>query len=131
MNHKVRAIDLKPGMYVIVQEWLDEIGKEPENLGAFFESKPKKKPIGDPMKVLAVALPLVTVEICKTLARGVLDSREIQFMQVDLKYVRSLAPQYGKGKPAQTDTEKRLKNSTVVQRYIPGEGWTHMLKEKK
>lgn len=52
------------------------------------------RPVGDPLRVLVVALPLVTVENLGQRARGVLDVRRVRLQQVGLNYVRSLIPQY-------------------------------------
>ncbi len=98
-NHKIRNVDIKPGMTLIVSEWLDETLKkdEPEpECNRFFggHRKPDKKPLGDPILVLAVALPFITVKMLGNGQRGVLDTRPIQFMVVDQKYVRSLIPNW-------------------------------------
>ena len=129
MNHKIRAVDLKPGMFVIVQEWLDEIGHESELVDRW--GRKPKKPIGDPFRILAIALPLVTVEILETGQRGVLDSREISFAVVDKKYVKSLIPDFRKQRRELTDYEKKLRDGRIVERYTLGKGWESIITEKK
>ncbi len=74
-SHKVRPIDLNPGMFVFVSEWLDEAGAPAtETVQSIFgpeERQRKRKPVGDPLKILAVALPYVTVEVIQHKQRGV------------------------------------------------------------
>lgn len=113
MNHKVRAIDLKPGMFVIISEWLDEQpGQKNTEMGMFgpYEIEAKRKPVGDPLKILAVALPYVTVEVIQHRQRGVIDTRLSEFIKVNLAYVRSLVPDYGRRPKLLTDGEKKQRD---------------------
>lgn len=99
-NRAIQKDDLKPGMFVIVEEWMDETlapAPEGDERPYWMRNPNTRKPVGDPMKVLAVALPFFTVELCgKDKARGVLDTRHIKLQEVGLDYVRSLIPNYGK-----------------------------------
>lgn len=89
---------MKPGMFVIVSEWLDEIGKnfDEQPKGMMFGPPPPswRKPVGDPLKVLALALPYATFEFTPNKGRGVIDTRTAEFIKVDRAYVRSLLPHY-------------------------------------
>lgn len=97
MNHKIRSIDLKHGQFVIVSSWLDEQGRDytkPINGPFGTEIYATRKPVGDPMKVLSVALPYITVELVSNKTRGVVDTRLIELTLVDRQYVKSLSPKY-------------------------------------
>lgn len=139
MNHKIRSIDMKPGQFVIVCEWFDETFKreagEPQNPYAV---KNPPKPVGDPMKVLAIALPFVTVELLHqfgqntTGQRGVLDTRLCGFIQVDLAYVKSLVPGYGKKAKRLTDKQKRDKETNTKQVYFAKDSvWREVVEKKR
>lgn len=79
-THTIRAVDLKVGMYVIVEEWFEARGAQ----------------VGIPLRVVGLALPLMTVQHCaRPDIRGVMDTRQMRLTRVDLAYVRSLVPDYG------------------------------------
>lgn len=81
------AGDLKVGMYVIVRQWHQAQGAA----------------VGIPLKVVGLALPLMTVQYCpQPTVRGVMDTRQMSLTQVDLAYVRSLVPSYNARKPTAT-----------------------------
>lgn len=110
MKGKIAADDLKPHIYVIVEEWLDETLAplaDGDDRPYWMRHPQQRKPVGDPMKVLAVALPFFTVELCASGQRGCLDTRQVKLQQVDVAYVRSLIPAYGKKRRALSDEEKR------------------------
>jgi hypothetical protein len=89
-----------------------------------------RKPVGDPMKVLAVALPFVTVQLCAAeQTRGCLDTRQIKFQQVDVSYVRSLIPTYGKRSKKLSDAEKRAQEAKVREVYKGG-SWQTVLEPR-
>lgn len=125
MNHKIRAVDLKPGIFVIVSEWFKDMERETDN------RHHKAGPLGDPLEVLSVALPFFVVKICQNGNRGVLDSRLMELMVVDRAYVRSLVPNYFLKRRSVSDEEKRRNAGQVVKRYVPGEGWKEIIKETK
>jgi hypothetical protein len=118
MNHTIRPIDLKAGMFVIISRWYDEDPdvktKTSEGIFGPVEVEVKRKPVGDPMKVLAIALPYITVDIIQHKQRGVLDTRLNEFLKVDIGYVRSLCPDYGKKERKMTDGEKRIRDGESV-----------------
>ena len=87
-----------------------------------------KKPLGDPLEVLAVALPFFTVKICQNGNRGVLDSRLMELMVVDKAYVKSLVPNYFERNTTKSDLPSGF---TKSHRYVPGEGWKEVIKENK
>ena|ERR1035437_838011 len=133
MKGKISPDDLRPGKYIIVTEWLDETFKEDEREHDFWGrriEKPKK-PVGIPFKVLAVALPFMTLESLfgASQQRGIFDTRVALLMEVDLDYVRSLVPAY---KPSSRQspgisTDDRLR----IQRYTTGKGWEEVREEKR
>jgi hypothetical protein len=96
----VRAVDVKPGMYLIVRAWLDEKQVDPQKpmgdltVEEFRMVHTPPKPIGEPFRVLAVALPFITLEACQNRVRGVFDTRRAELMAVDLEYAQTLYPQY-------------------------------------
>lgn len=89
--HIIRPIDIKPGMFVFVSKWYEQKDDEPA------------RPVGDPLKVMAVAPPFITVQIIGNGKRGVMDTRLNEFTKCGLDWVRSLVPQYG---VKQNDSEK-------------------------
>lgn len=126
---KLRPIDMKPGQYVIVSEWKDEAGLPAYGSREWYElpqNQQIKKPIGDPLKVLALAFPYVTVEVCQNRTRGVLDTRLSDFILVDKTYVRSLVPSYFKApkKPVETKEEPQ-------RRFVMGQGWVEVPKGRR
>ena len=135
MKGKISPDDLRPGKYIIVTEWLDETFKEDEReydfWGRLSHREKPKKPVGIPFKVLAVALPFMTLEALfgATQQRGIFDTRVALLMEVDLDYVRSLVPSY---KPVSRrapglSTDDRLR----VQRWTAAEGWKEIREEKR
>lgn len=102
---RVSPDDLRRGLFVIVEEWLDEEFKTPEE-DAYLPywaraPKPARKPVGDPMEVLAVELPFITVQLCAPpRPRGVLNTKTVRLQAVGLDYVRSLIPQFGQKREA-------------------------------
>lgn len=128
MSRKITADDLKPGQFVIVEEWLDEaLAPSPDGDDRpYWMRNPKlRKPVGDPMQVLAVALPFFTVRLCQgDQPRGVLDTRQVKLQEVKLDYVRSLIPSYGRktkkaGPPA--PSKQRYDPATQQWRTVPEE----------
>lgn len=81
---------MRVGMFVIVEEWLEQDAPT-----IVYGARPR--PIGLPLKILSLALPLMAVEYCaiKDL-RGVMDTRQAKFTRVPLQYVKALVPSYGK-----------------------------------
>lgn len=139
MNAKIRPIDMKPGMFVMVCRWHDEpdydqpmpTKREEGYFGAEREIEVKRKGVGDPVRVLALAIPFATIEICANKQRGVIDTRLCDYIQVDKAYVRSLVPDYFR-KPKKLSSEAEAKiNGRRIHRYIPGEGWKELIKEQK
>ena len=91
-THTIRAVDLKVGMYVIVEEWFEARGAQ----------------AGIPLKVVGLALPLMTVQHCAHMdIRGVMDTRQMRLTRVDLAYVRSLLPEFNPRKKALPPPEPR------------------------
>lgn len=85
--HTIKPFDLKVGMYVIVEEWYQAQGAA----------------VGIPLKVVGLALPLMTVQFCPSPGiRGVMDTRQMRLTQVGLGYVRSLVPSYNARNPLKT-----------------------------
>lgn len=136
-NHKIRPIDLKPGMFVIVSKWLDEpeSGPKTKTIDSWLgprEVDVPRKPVGDPVKVLAIALPYITVDVVQHKQRGVLDTRVMELIKVNLSYVRSLVPDYGKRPKKLTDDEKRAQDTTTIQLFKPSEAiWTDITRPRK
>lgn len=138
-NHKIRPVDLKAGMFVIVSEWNDEKnGPSTETKESFmghYEVPIKKKPVGDPMKVLAIALPYITVDVIQHKQRGVIDTRLMELMKVDKKYVRSLVPDYGKKiKPPKrlTEAEKIASEYNTRKVLVAGSSvWKEIMEKRK
>ncbi len=96
-THVIRPIDIKPGMFVFVSKWYEEHAKKDEEVARDMWGKPTpaaKKPVGDPLKVLAVAPPFITVQILGNGNCGVMDTREVEFTKCGLEWVKSLIPQY-------------------------------------
>lgn len=90
-THNVLPQMMKKGMFVIVEEWY------PDETAA---SHLRKRPIGLPVKILSLALPIIAVEFCAIPGlRGTMDTRQAKFTRVPMQYVRSLVPGYGKIKP--------------------------------
>ena len=88
-SYRVRPIDMKKGMFVIVSEWYGESNSH-TLLGI-------NKPVGLPLRIEAVALPLIAVSYMPTPGiRGVMDTRRSEFMRVPASYVKALLPDYGK-----------------------------------
>lgn len=84
-THTIKPFDLKVGMYVIVEEWYEARGAQ----------------VGIPLKVVGLALPLMTVQHCAHMdIRGVMDTRQMRLTRVDLAYVRSLLPDFSPRKKA-------------------------------
>lgn len=89
-TYAIRPIDMKAGDYIIVSEWY-------EDTVANDNPYVTKKPLGIPMKVLALALPFIAVEFCGGVGtKGVLDTRRSAFIRVGRAYVDALG---GKGGP--------------------------------
>jgi hypothetical protein len=135
LKGKIEPDDLRAGQYIIVTEWYDETVKDDEyDFWGHPIQRPKKQ-VGLPFKVLAIALPFVTLEalavgITQGSTRGVFDTRLAALMEVDLRYVRSLMPGYtpsGVRRPTDLTKDERI----VVQRYTAKEGWTEIRKEPK
>jgi len=107
MNSYIPHDDLKVGKFVIVSEWLDEKNEQNDDSPLpYMHNARQRKPLGDPLKVLSVALPFIVVEVIqKPGSRGVLDTRLCRFIQVDIGYVRALVPTY----------KKKAKNVAVVR----------------
>lgn len=92
-THTIKPFDLKVGMYVIVEEWYEARGAQ----------------VGIPMKVVGLALPLMTVQYCPEPGiRGVMDTRQMRLTRVDLAYVRSLLPEYTPRKKALHPPEPKV-----------------------
>lgn len=139
MKGKIASDDLRPGKYIIVSEWYDETFKEEEKESgdpySFFYrprvEKPKK-PVGVPFKVLAVALPFITLETLepgRKDKRGVLDVRTVGMIEVDLAYVRSLIPEFkptSSRVPANLTKDEREKAQIY---FMKGGVWKEILKE--
>lgn len=131
MNHKVRAQDIKKGDHLFVCEWLDEESKDvrDEYFGGFlFANARVAKPIGDPFKVLAIAFPFITVEMCANGARGTMDTRKAVFISVDEEYVASLHPQYGK-KPKKSEGIPLLGGNTKHRYNQTTRRWETIIEE--
>jgi hypothetical protein len=98
--YTVRGPDLKPGMFVIVKSWREDALVDPAKQMQYMTVNELRtvmagrRPVGDPIKVLFVALPFFTVEICCNGMRGVVDSRAVELMVVSEEYVKSLMPRY-------------------------------------
>lgn len=131
-SFKVRAIDLKPGMFVIVSEWLDESLQDEPGVESWMRGDRRRKPVGDPLKVLAVALPFVTIDFLPQSQRGVLDTRQCVFIKVDANYVRSLVPNYFKKTKKLTDKQKREAEQTRRDIFVASKGvWETIVEKKK
>ncbi len=97
-THTIRGIDLRVGMYVIVEEWYAARGAA----------------VGIPLKVVGLALPLMTVQYCpQPTVRGVMDTRQMRLTRVPLAYVRSLVPSYSARKPLDTPKQPGINGSHV------------------
>lgn len=80
-TYTIRPSEIEVGMFVVVEEWYEARGAT----------------VGVPLKVVGIALPLITVQYCpNTGIRGVMDTRQMKLTRVGLRYVRSLVPNYGK-----------------------------------
>jgi hypothetical protein len=129
----IRPIDIEPGMTVIVSEWYKLPDAKDEDTGwPFFRrpSKPDNECLGDPILVLAVALPFITIRILANNGRGVMDTRKCAFMVVDKKYVRSLIPTWGIKTPPKP---LALESDAVRKRdiFLAKEGVWKTITEKK
>lgn len=65
-THVIRPIDIKTGMFIFVSKWYEEHAKKddaPERDMWGKDLSKAKRPVGDPLKVLAVAPPFITVQI--------------------------------------------------------------------
>lgn len=85
-TYTIRPVDIRPGMDLIVAEWLVDVDVEGGG-------QPSGKLIGVPLHVLAMALPFMVIQ-CPTMGdmRGVLDTRKSSFMRVDKRFVKALLP---------------------------------------
>lgn len=132
MNHKIRPVDLKPGNLIIVSEWYEETMKkdnqEPES---YWAPKRTRKPVGDPMKVLALALPYVTVLVIQHDQRGVLDTRECEFILVDKNYVKSLVPGYGNKTPKRSKSALPEGAQSKEVYFAKGSVWKTIVEDKE
>lgn len=113
MKGRITPDDLRPGKYVVVSEWLEIDDGD-------YWYRPPKRPTGVPLRVLAVALPFVTLELLPTRAKVVLDTREAVLLEVDVAYVRSLVPEFKpkRRSPPSLSEEKR----ETVRRYLLSTG---------
>jgi hypothetical protein len=117
---KIRPIDLKPGMDVIVSRWFDAKEYEFRELGA-------------PLRVMAVALPYMT---CKHLLRRekiIMDTRLSEFILVDKRYVRSLVRRTPRVKTRLlTEEEKILRTHDIKHVYDNDKmQWKYVIVPKK
>ena|SRR5579859_2652795 len=129
MNCKIRPIDLKVGMFVIVSEWFKDDADFHTTPGMLWdEGRPSVKPLGDPMRVLSLALPLFIVELVGNGQRGCLDSRLMQLTKVDRAYVKALCPTYFSKVKKPTEAQTLEHTGRRVQRYVPGQGWKEVFK---
>ncbi len=132
MKGKITPDDLKPNIFIIVEEWLDEAlapAPDGDDRPYWMRNPRERKPTGDPIKVLSVALPFITVELCGNGQRGCLDTRQINIQQVGIDYVRSLVPSYGKKKRDLTDEEKRAQE-TRKREVFKGGAWQTITEPK-
>ena len=89
-THTILPQMMKVGQFVIVEEWYAQ-----DLPNVIYGAKPR--PIGLPVKILSIALPIIAVEFCAiTGLRGTMDTRQAKFTRVPLQYVRALVPDYDK-----------------------------------
>ena len=88
-THTIIPEMMRVGQFVIVNEWLVEDGESV----VYGQARPR--PLGMPVRILALALPLVVVEYCAIAnLRGIMDTRQAVFTRVPKKYVLALCPSY-------------------------------------
>ncbi len=90
-THTIVPEMMRVGQFVIVKEWRQEDAPT-----IVYGARPR--PIGMPVKILALALPLMVVEYCAIKGlRGIMDARQVaEFTRVPSSYVKALVPAYGK-----------------------------------
>ncbi len=91
-THGIVPEMMKVGQFIIVKEWAEQ-----DQPSVVYGAMPKR-PIGMPVKVLSLALPMLVVEYCAIPGlRGIMDTRQVaEFTRVPLAYVKALVPGYGK-----------------------------------